>query len=442
MVFHVISFLFFCGNLSAQKLAPEAKARFNEAYLRGIDEMREMMSMRGVPFEQALCDSSIRNDYFTILTAILNSSYSFRYQEDPIIDQFQDQSLAFLIYSHHQDTLHRFYLSASNAVYSPIAISADSLITIEKNVRRTLKVDLIPYPRGGVNLPIGPIPKIENALTKTATILGLNHLIPQEDSLVHLVVVPELNIGQIPFAALPFRGKTLIDHMAITMAPHLCNLYYRLYHPPREDSDYYSAEAVVAGNPGISSAMQSMYSPLQGADEESDSMAALFGVQPLKGFQATPAEVFTQARQSRVLYFACHGYYDPQLGIKGSYLLLAPDSAHPEGKMPASEIQHLALQNAQLAILSACQTGVGRITEAGFIGLGRAFYKAGVENTVMSLWSVDDVSTLYLMKAFGKAMQEKPYWPVAQQLREAMLQTKKVYPEALYWSAFVTFGFP
>ncbi len=71
-----------------------------------------------------------------------------------------------------------------------------------------------------------------------------------------------------------------------------------------------------------------------------------------------------------------------------------------DGIMTAKEISQLDFRGVDLAVLSACQTGLGDITSDGVAGLQRGFKKAGVKTLVMSLWKVDDDATQLMMTCF------------------------------------------
>ncbi|MBA3766613.1 MAG: CHAT domain-containing protein, partial [Acidobacteria bacterium] len=86
-----------------------------------------------------------------------------------------------------------------------------------------------------------------------------------------------------------------------------------------------------------------------------------------------------------------------------------------------------------------CQTGLGKVHDAGVIGLSRAFQIAGVPRVVMSLWSVNDKATAELMKSFVKYLQT--HMP-SEALRLAMLDVRKRRPEPSQWASFVLFGTP
>jgi CHAT domain-containing protein len=142
------------------------------------------------------------------------------------------------------------------------------------------------------------------------------------------------------------------------------------------------------------------------------------------------AKTFTGKRSPAVLHFATHGKFfsDPVKTRSGeslaggkifgqsenplfrSTLLLAganntwlgkPVTGIEDGVLTAYEISNMYLPNTKLVVLSACETGLGDIQGSeGVYGLQRAFKIAGVQNLVMSLWSVPDNTTAEFMKLF------------------------------------------
>lgn len=141
------------------------------------------------------------------------------------------------------------------------------------------------------------------------------------------------------------------------------------------------------------------------------------------------------------LHFATHGYIneaEPDL----SSLVLTRDSISAEdGLLQSSEIFDLHL-NANLVVLSACQTGLGRLVRGeGMIGLTRAFMYAGTPSVLASLWSVSDMSTATLMGDFytnlipGKLDK-------ADALRRAKLACigDNQFAHPFYWASFVMIG--
>lgn len=110
-----------------------------------------------------------------------------------------------------------------------------------------------------------------------------------------------------------------------------------------------------------------------------------------------------------------------------------------DGLLSAYEAMNLNLDNTELVILSACETGLGRIEVGeGAYGMQRAFLVAGARSVLMSLWSIDDEATQKLMDYFYEnylsGMNKRDA------LRKAQLTLKAEKPEFYYWGAFVIVG--
>src|ERR1700683_2042430 len=92
-----------------------------------------------------------------------------------------------------------------------------------------------------------------------------------------------------------------------------------------------------------------------------------------------------------------------------------------DGVLTALEVGELDLSKVELAVLSACETGLGEVAGGeGLLGLQRAFQVAGAHSVVASLWSVGDEPTRALMARFYENLWTKGQ-PPAQALREAQL---------------------
>src|SRR5205809_7378753 len=115
--------------------------------------------------------------------------------------------------------------------------------------------------------------------------------------------------------------------------------------------------------------------------------------------------------------------------------------ASDDGLLQVREIIRLKL-NAQLATLSACDTGVGKLQgEEGISNLAEAFLVAGARSVVASLWSADDTSASSLMEHFYKRLADGE--TVSSALRNAKLDMLSRFGNDLnpyYWAAFISVG--
>jgi CHAT domain-containing protein len=100
-----------------------------------------------------------------------------------------------------------------------------------------------------------------------------------------------------------------------------------------------------------------------------------------------------------------------------------------DGVMTALEVAALDLSNADLVVLSACETGLGKVAGGeGVLGLQRAFQTAGARTTVTSLWKVSDEATRALMTEFYRNLWEKKLSRI-ESLRQAQLTMLNRYDD-------------
>ncbi len=112
-----------------------------------------------------------------------------------------------------------------------------------------------------------------------------------------------------------------------------------------------------------------------------------------------------------------------------------------DGVLTALEVLGLNLEGTQLAVLSACETGLGEIHEGeGVYGLRRAFMEAGVQSIVASLWEVSDAGTQNLMtKFYGRLMTGQPVYTAMRESQLELLNSAE-WSNPYIWSAFMLVG--
>ncbi len=155
------------------------------------------------------------------------------------------------------------------------------------------------------------------------------------------------------------------------------------------------------------------------------------------------------------VHIATHGFFQSANRAPGlaalkaplvrSGLLLSGFNRHPsgadDGVLTALEAASLDLYGTQLAVLSACNTGLGDLRSGdGVQGLRRALAIAGARTVVMSLWSVDDAATAELMKAFYVGLQSGQSPATALQAAQRSVQKQPAWQHPFYWAAFVAAG--
>jgi len=185
---------------------------------------------------------------------------------------------------------------------------------------------------------------------------------------------------------------------------------------------------------------------LEGTALEIQAIARFFDGQFDFGEKATENQFKKNAFQYGILHLAMHGVPDFANAnfnhLKFTNIATQNDSSSEDNLLHHYEIAGMDLQ-AQLAVLSACETGIGKYEKGeGVYSLARSFMYAGVPSVVMSLWKVSDKSTSQLMPFFyenlanGVSKGEALGQAKSRFLKKASLEFRHPF----YWSAFVLLG--
>ncbi|MBW4582027.1 MAG: tetratricopeptide repeat protein [Tildeniella nuda ZEHNDER 1965/U140] len=263
-----------------------------------------------------------------------------------------------------------------------------------------------------------------------------------------VIFVPQGALFLVPFPALQAaNGTYLIEQHTILTAPAIQAL--ELTHQKamaQRSKQATKGTALVVGNPIMPNVtfkvgdLPVRLTNLPGAKDEAIAIAQLLNTQPILGQQATKAEVVRQMASARIIHLATHGLLDTFKGETPGAIALGPSGNGEinDGLLTSGEIFDMKL-NAELVVLSACDTGRGDLTGDGVIGLSRTLFIAGVPSVIVSLWSVPDAPTAQLMSQFYRNLQQ-PSTNKAQALRQAMLATMKTHPNPIDWAAFTLSG--
>ncbi|HEY9605503.1 MAG TPA: CHAT domain-containing protein, partial [Allocoleopsis sp.] len=284
-------------------------------------------------------------------------------------------------------------------------------------------------------------PKVQDQFKRLHGLLiqPIADLLPTQEN-DRVIFIPQSSLFLVPFPALQDdSGNYLIENHTILTAPSIQVL--ELTHQQRQKVATRGKDVLLVGNPTMPKATLKIgeppqqLPPLSGAETEAKAIAPLLNTQALTGDRATKTAILSLLPSARIIHLATHGILDDIQGLK-SAVALAP-SGSDDGLLTAQEILDIKL-NAELVVLSACDTGRGRITGDGVIGLSRSFISSGVPSVIVSLWSVPDAPTASLMTEFYKNLQLNS--DKAQALRQAMLTTMKQHPNPKNWAAFTLIG--
>lgn len=266
-----------------------------------------------------------------------------------------------------------------------------------------------------------------------------------------ITFVPYGALFSVPFAALMSpEGRFLVENHTIAYLPAVGVL--RATEKLAANSREHKEDTLLAfGNP-ITQVI-AFLGALPFSEKEVRKVAALFGPEKAivqTGAAATRGAFRSRAASSSVIHLATHGLINEERPMD-SALVLAPDR-EDDGLLTVKDILQLPPLKARLVVLSACQTGRGKITGDGVVGLSRAFIIAGSPSVVVSQWNVDDLMTEFQMEHFYKSLLSGA--SRARALREAQLKTIAYMEAALkpanphdsvranprLWSAFELIG--
>ena len=261
----------------------------------------------------------------------------------------------------------------------------------------------------------------------------------------NLIMVPSGRMATIPFESL--ITKPLEQNTSFSDIPYLIKDYNISYQYAA--SLYLNPHVEMTPNPTIALFAPVEFkgrrlSTLPGTKTEVNDIGDLFAgsssdVSLFIEDDATVLKVESSAvTQSKYLHFATHGIVD-EMRPERSQICMATDDEN-NGSLFSGDIYALDL-SADLVVLSACETGLGKISKGeGIIGLTRALIYAGSNNLVVSLWRVGDASTSLLMTDFYRSMlQGNSYAEALTNAKKGMINSKE-YSSPYYWAPFVLIG--
>ncbi|MFN3315548.1 MAG: CHAT domain-containing protein, partial [Raineya sp.] len=195
-------------------------------------------------------------------------------------------------------------------------------------------------------------------------------------------------------------------------------------------------------------------------------------IRKLMGKDATEANIKNEFNQTQLIHIATHGFFipskydednniktisldkqgddeeqdDPMLrsglvfaGVTDYFRSEKRNQNEEDGILTAYEVMNQKLDNTALVVLSACETGLGKVQAGeGVYGLQRAFKIAGTQSLLMSLWKVDDAATQELMQTFYEEWTKTNN--KVQAFEKAQNKLKEKYKHPYYWGAFVLIG--
>jgi CHAT domain-containing protein len=281
-------------------------------------------------------------------------------------------------------------------------------------------------------------------------------------NLTSLIVVPDGILHLVPFSALQdSSGKFLASERAIWYEPSAGTLaLMRRGRHAEAPEMFMGVGGVEYGSPVGSSEIAEVRRGLErgdyydldltklpdlpGTKEEVQAAADILGVHdaPLKaGLDGTETQ-FKEAPldQFRIIHLAVHGNANPKNPDRAA-LVFRPNPPKDDGLLEPREVLGLHF-NADLVVLSACETAVGHLQgEEGITNLSRTFLAAGAKSVISTLWKIDDSYSLFLMKRFYTHLREGKTEAGALSLSQIdILEKFGAETPAANWAAFTLLG--
>ena len=289
------------------------------------------------------------------------------------------------------------------------------------------------------------------------------------DKFNSLIISTDGALRLLPFEALMDGDKYLIENKRMRYTPsakefirtHKFNIKdegkdITMFSDPNYESKSGKSMEMVADTPNVNKAVQTRsiknmgtFKRLRGFKKEEEVLQSSFNGVKLFSRENANEENILRVKSPKILHITTHGYFisdenitNPMLksGVALSGANIGIKQQTGEGLVNALKLSGLSLDGTDLVVLSACETGLVDIKDTSSVAsLPKTFIQAGSKNVLMSLWSVDDNSTVELMKEFYTDTKgnEKKFNEV---LRNAKIKMIKEGKHPFYWAAFIMSG--
>ncbi len=415
-----------------------------------INSLSKIMQSNHIGSNRGVSDKEIeaelvrsRNEYSSLLNQIKlkSSEYASMVSIDPVplksLQNKLDEKTALLSYW-VGDTYMTIWVITRENIYSKLTATtsneiekyiSDARVAVKKfsDFRKDTLGNTLTSPS------IGSLEQSDNKNARAELNFIYDKLIQPVETYIaaysNLCIIPHKSLHFLPFQALIMPdGRFMIEKYNLFYAPSASVYTFCLekeHHPAKQFL------AMAIGELGLGD-----FTDLPGTKMEVKQIQQVYNDITVK-YEGESTETFAKnnATLYKYIHFATHGMLDAQQPLY-SYLLFAPTETD-DGFLTVNEIFGLNL-NASLVTLSACQTGLGDLSNGDeLIGLSRAFLYAGTPSVIVSLWSVTDMPTALLMKSFYQNLElHSPQEALSMAQREIMKQ----YPAPFYWAPFQLIG--
>ncbi|MEL7145965.1 MAG: CHAT domain-containing protein, partial [Bacteroidota bacterium] len=278
-----------------------------------------------------------------------------------------------------------------------------------------------------------------------------------EKTVKDILIIPDNQLYFLPFESLISTAQGtafgeldyLIKTFEIRYTQSLTMLEFLEQQQQRNDTTALNVLALApnfddgSAMPLLSSVERSAVGAIPNTQKEVNAISNYFETKILSQEQATERQFKDLYAKYQIIHLATHGLVNDQAPLESKILFhpIVNDSTE-DGKLHSREILNLEL-DAEMVVLSACNTGVGEINRGeGAVSLASSFFYSGARSVVMSQWPANDLSTSRIMGSFYQFLNEG--YTKSAALRQAKLDflqnEKAVLQHPYYWSQFVIHG--
>ncbi len=278
----------------------------------------------------------------------------------------------------------------------------------------------------------------------------------------HIIIVPDNVLYLLPYEALCYKSKYLLERFSISYSPSSLTLVNILANngKNRISKSYLGIGAEKTTKKRIESSNSLSQWPIDSAlsyydnyvdgypklpycQEEIRSVYALFDKRTadvLLGADATETNTKKKAIDNyKVVHFACHGIIGVDNPLNSALVLVEDPLGKDDGYLQAKEILNMRI-GADLVLLSSCESGLEAASIGyGVMGISKAFIKSGAKSVIATLWKINDRTTAYLIRQFFEKLLAG--YTKNEALRYAKLSmARSKYSHPYYWAGFVLNG--
>jgi CHAT domain-containing protein len=280
-----------------------------------------------------------------------------------------------------------------------------------------------------------------------------------------LIIVPDGELNTIPFEPLVTDWQEQVKSLSYRELPYLIkrniisyNYSATLYtYTCKQNTKVYKGSKLLAVAPSNFNIQMSaitnmntndlrrdtaIIAPIPGTLEEVKKIHKIFNGKLLIKQSATETNFLKYAGKYNIIHIASHGLVNNEYPLFSKLVFSPENSTLNDSYLNTYEIYNMEL-SAPLVVLSACNTGYGKIYKGeGIISLARGFFIAGAKNVVMTQWAVADKTSNKLMRNFYKYLSEKEQ--IAEALQSAKIEyldnCDEITSHPYFWAGYVSAG--